>query len=379
MAGRFVLFTLAFTLLLGSYNYIQNYVYYRNPAGTGDTAIISGYQGFTDFSKKLAYNSTRLGVQFISCEGLPLPFENTCLQVKKSVLGKIFATATFNIEANKYMLEPGCRSLCYSLSNDYPLNEESAWYGILSWILIIPGCIMAIVKSIQEKKKIPLLIILTSLIYFLIIAVFKSGWDPYQGRYLILSVALVTPFSGFLLTDQKPWQRASTTLFSVLSIFILVYTILANDSKPLVNRQSIWQIELWGKDHSSVVQKVAYKIEPWFKEDRTVFDYSFSELQTYFANNMASPVELVNQTVPINGKMGIVAEKGIFMDYLFFGENFTRGVYDLPNYSDTKYLNRSIQANGIKYLLVSPGLQFKAPKGFNLVNSLNGWSIYGLN
>ena len=73
--------------------------------------------------KRLALNSTRLTTQFIDCEGLPLPMQNTCLKLKGNVFRSIFTSPNFNLESNLFMLEPNCGSTCFDYSQKYLLTK----------------------------------------------------------------------------------------------------------------------------------------------------------------------------------------------------------------------------------------------------------------
>jgi len=377
LARYFVIFTLGFTFIFGSYAYVQNYIYYKNPIGNEYSGIIQNDNDTGPLTEKLAINTSRFFTQFISCEGLPLPSENQCLQIKATTFRKIFSSPAFNLEENKFMLEPNCDpSSCFSYSTNYPFNEESAWFGILSWILLLPGCIIAVVAAIRKRDFLPVCFVLTSFLYFLIISVFKAGWDEYVGRYLILSVALVMPFSGFLLANKTWLHKVFTGLFTLLAIFIMIYSILSNDSKPIVNRQMVFNWEVWGKSHSLVVEKIAYKLEPWFYIKHTAFEFSYSQNRTYFANFMNPAYDLVNKYVPATASLGIVSEPGIFLDYLFYGDHLTRKVYDFPDYSNSNVLDSKVQSENIQYLLVSPNLTVDLPKNFKPLDHSTEWYLY---
>jgi len=373
----FIISLLGFTLILGSYAYIQNTLYYKNPTGNLDNKLFSITEINGTFIQKLAYNSSRLTTQFISCEGLPLPAENSCLEIKSVIMRKIFSNPAFNLENNQYLLETDCGSTCFAYSTRYPLNEESAWFGFLSWILIIPGVIYGVIFGIRKKELLPGLLLLTSFIYFLIISIFQVGWNAYVGRYLILSVALLMPFSGYLFINKRWVQKIFTGLITLMAIFILVYTIFSNDSKPLISKHTMVNIQIWGKSHQAlIVTKVAYKLTPWFDNYHSDFDYNFASLRILDNINLYDPVFLVNKYVPLDGRLGIIANNGMFLDYLFFGDNLTRKVYDLPDYANQSSLLIKIQQERIDYLLISPGIQVTLPDEFQIQDHLDNWFLY---
>ena len=377
--GRdFVVYALIATLFLGSYTYIQNTIYWQTPLGNESAGQLNTSANGA-LIQKLAFNSTRLTTQFISCEGLPLPMQNTCLELKGEVFRSIFSSPGFNLESNLFMMEPNCGTACFNYSQDYLLNEDSAWYGILSWVLIIPALLIAIFVSIHKKDALPLLIILTALIYFLITSVFQTGWTAYVGRYLILSTALVMPFTGYFLSSKTWASKILVGLISLVAIFILTYTILSNDSKPLLNQKMLREDWTWGKSNALIVAKIVYKVIPWFEDKRTVYDYSNESLKTLFYGGAIAPYHLVDTDVPVDANLGIINDPGFFPDYLFFGDGFTRKVFDLPDYKDTGYLQNQIDENNINFLLVEPKTIAAIPNDFKLVDSLTNWAIYSKN
>ena len=376
LAINFVLYTLAFTLLLGSYAYIQNTIYYHNPIGAGNNIILSPVQSDGTLVDKLAYNSARLTIQFISCEGLPLPLEDKCLAGKEFVFTRIFSNPNFNLESPKFTLEANCGSGCFAYRTRNPLNEESAWFGFLSWILIIPGAFLVIIASIRKKDALPVLILVTAVIYFLIISVFKAGWDPYLGRYLILSVALVIPFIGYFFNNRNILQKSVKVVITILAIFILMYTILSNDSKPILGKQTMVNLQLWGKTHALVVTKIAYKLTPWIKNDYSNFSFDFNTLRTASGTNLIDPVNLVTTIVPETGSLGIISDNPLFLDYLFFGDPLSRKVYELTNYIDPVSLALKIQKDKIDYVLISPKIAVTLPAEFQLMGKSNDWRVY---
>jgi hypothetical protein len=242
---------------------------------------------------------------------------------------------------------------------------------------LIPGCIIAIITAIRKREFLQILLILTSIIYFLITSVFKNGWDAYQGRYLILSVALVTPFVGFILGDRTILQKYLSVLIGCVAIFILIFTAIDNDSKPLISSMNMENLQHWGiKNDVPVVTKIAFKLTPWFENPHSYFDYSFNELRTFFANDMSAPYSLINSEVPEHENIGLIANNGIFMDYLFYGNSLTRKVYDLPNYSNTNDLWSKIQEEEIHFLLISPNIKVKLPNNFFYTSKSGEWLLY---
>ena len=84
---------LIFTLLVGSYTYIQNEVFYGSLFAESE---VVNYETTSDalihFFPKITTNSARLFSQFVSCDGLPQGFEQKCIDSKVAFFQPLFGT-----------------------------------------------------------------------------------------------------------------------------------------------------------------------------------------------------------------------------------------------------------------------------------------------
>ena len=284
---------MVFTIAVGSYNYVQNV--FSVGSLFGESSVVSTQTIDTQPSnlfQKVSINSARLFTQFISCDGLPQGIEQSCIQAKASIFRPIFANRTFNIENKVFLLE---QETPFKLTNQFALNEESAWFGILSWIVILPAIVYGIVYSLKHKRMDGLVLILTSLFFFGIISSFKNGWDPYSGRYLITFVVLLMPFTALLFNQKRVFTKILVAILCVGSIFVTAYTIINNDSRPLIGKTQFYRTK-W--EDFTIPQKIAFQFLPLIKNDNNVWGDNRIVLRTYDDISYQDPLEIVDEGRP---------------------------------------------------------------------------------
>ena len=364
--GIWTSMTLLLTIVLGSYSYIQNAIYFGNPFGeTKDinyNAILSSENHITE---KISINTKRLFSQFISCDGFPQMIEQKCSDAKVLILKPFFVNDKINIESDVYLLE---QETPFRLANRYPLNEESAWYGALSWLLILPAIIYGTIYSLKRKRIDALALILISLFYFVFISSFKNGWDSYLGRYLIISVVLLMPFTAFFFGNKHIFNKIFLSLIGLTGIFITTYTIINNYSRPLIGKTQIYDANWEG---SLLLKKIAYRSIPLIVNDKSLWGETRMFQRAYSDRAYLDPLEIVANNIPEEATLGIIAREGYFLDYLFFGESFSRKIYPIKNGD----VNNQAYFSNINYLLVSPDYQEFIYPEFKQVDEKNGWRI----
>lgn len=337
-----------------------------------------GPTSITDFPAKYAYNTSRLATQFVSCDGLPVPWNASCLAVKEKIFSNLFSSIKLDLTKNVYMLEENCRGMCFDYGKKFPLNEESAWFGPLSWILILLGAIITLALSIKKKDGIPLILLVSAYFFFAVTAMFKIGWDAYMGRYLILSTALIAPFIAVCLQEKKLWQKVITRLFLLFSILIAIFSVLANNARPIVTSPMFAEVEIWGKQNNLiVVTKVAYKIRPYFPNIRSFTDFTTDEIKESIDPSIGKYQSIINAKTVKDDRLAIVAKKQNFLDYYLFGDHFTRQIYEFSYDGNMEQIGQEIHELSVNTILVSNEIaKGDPPIGFFLLTKNRTWSIY---
>lgn len=357
---KYVLNFLLLFLLFGSYSYLQNFVIYGSPFGPkGFVENVTHISNLRDLPPKLLINSSRLFGQFISCDGLPPKTADFCLSTKEKVLTPIL---TRDITSDRFLYG----STPYDLSRPNIYNAELSWFGLLSWILILPSFVYCLYKSIKKRNYLNLILLLSPLTFFIFIQFAKFGWDPYQGRYLITAIVLIQPFTAWIFESKKLINKIFTSLICVSSLFIMVYATLNNVSLPITSTNGLIMIERWGKEHSVLIQKIAYKLKPFVMADRDVWSLSHTSLMTMSDHQFGTPVDMVEKYVPLEGSLGIISDFNEFPDYLFRGSQVRRSLSRiiLPDFNEN-----------VSYILLAPEYEETSVPGFKEIERSNHWVI----
>ena len=370
---RSSIYAICFIVFFSSYSYVQNWIYFGNPIGDKNSIALNIDRSQNkDLINKIAVNSLRLSYQFLSCEGFPPLIETTCINSKTKFFTPILASSFINLESNKFLFD---KSEPFRLDTKYNLNEESSWFGIVGCLLILIAIPYGLITSIKKRQIEGIILIVSSIIFFLIVSSVKAGWDPYVGRYLLFSIVLILPFSVGFLDNKKKINNIYLWLVCTTSVFIMTFSVLNNDSRPLISQYQFLELQRWGKDHSLLTQKIAYKITPFVRNDLDLLDFwnaTDSYVKTFSNQNYRIPLDLVDNYLVGNSTLGLLNPPGYeFPDYLFFGDSFKR---KLVVFIDPEEIQSDHPK--IDYLLISPDFYEYKLVGYQLIVERNNWRLY---
>jgi hypothetical protein len=352
-----------FTLFFGCYAYIQNMVVYKNPIGPKElTQKMANFSNEESLIPGVVTNVSRLFGQFISCDGLPPDIASGCLSAKAVALKPILVR---NVESDSYLYAE--EKFTISGANLY--NAEAAWYGPLSWMILLPSLFIGAILAIKKRQFAALILLGTAIMYFLSIPVIKNGWDAYQGRYLIIAIALVQPFTAWILGSGKVFRRIMTGIICAASLFIMVYSTANNASLPVLSRAGLTRLEKWGMEHSLLVQKIAYKLKPYAMYEYDVWNLSYLKIKTSAEARYYPAVGMIEDSVPQDSSLGIVDKSGMFFDYLFRGVQVRRSFLPLTDGAGLPPQNMPA------FILLSPDYSDMTYNGYKLISQNEGWNL----
>ncbi len=302
------------TILFGSFAYIRNYVWFGNFMGPNEKVEFLRLQGDISMPKAFVLNTSRLLYQALDTTAMPPILEGYLFRGKARLAKAFFDAIDLPLDTSAAWYPD--RTQLFDYLKRPPLQEDGSWFGIISVIGFPFLLLFAFVKGIRDKN-IPLLVIPILFVTFHIMEfLVRPGWDFYLGRNYLIPVTIAAPLFGYLYQPKLRYQVV-TTFIVLLSTYMVVNMVLNNESKPLVGRDSIWIL-----DRS---QKIT--------------------LQTRF---LRTPLDFVERKVPDGSTIGL---SGGSMEYLYFGENFTRDVVaiqPIEKLEDRQWL----LANEVDYLLV---------------------------
>jgi len=366
---------LAGIALLGSYIYTVNWKYFGDPFGSPafiDTLIetpqnqeeASGVKPSlapttqlnpahtpgandsllsNDILLELAYNTPRLLYQALDTSGLPRPLDGYSHKVKMYTARAFFQAIGFEeIEGTAFTASG--HTFSFTEKN---INEEShAWYGPLSFLLIIPALFSQTRRGVRERNYLLLGPGLALLIFLPLEIIFRPGWDPYQGRYFAPMAALSAPLMATWFKEEG--NSIHEWLISGLAIVIIAVTLLYNISKPTLGKYAD-EFGVWNNDRIFVQTIQA-------KRDRAIY-------------------YMVEKFVPADATLGYYIPS-FFLEYPLFGENTSRRLAPMVSpsqISDVEWLHDQ----GIEYLLLPKAGGYPTPPlEYQIISQLEDWNLY---
>lgn len=358
--------------LLGSYIYVVNWKYFGDPFGSPnyiDTVIdapqsrnetpkfnklslarstrlnLSKDSFFdSDIFLEVIYNTPRLLYQALDTSGLPRPLDGYSHKVKMRLARAFFHGIGFEeIEGTAYTA-PG-HPFSFTQKN---INEEShAWYGPLSFLLMIPALFSQTWRGMRERNYLLLGPGLALLVFLPLEIIFRPGWDPFQGRYFAPLVALSAPLMAIWF-KEKGNSSVSEWMIGSLAIVVITVTMLYNPSKPTLGKYAD-EFRIWSNNRIFIqtIQR---------KNDRKVY-------------------YMVEKSVPADATLGYYIPFFI-LDYPLFGEDLSRRLVSIispAQVSDVQWL----RAQGIEYLLLPKADGYPIPPGeYQAISHLRDWKLY---
>lgn len=290
-----------------------------------------------------AHNAPRLVYQALDTSGLPWPLDGYAHKIKQRIVFAFWGWIGFEDIEGTAFTAPGHN---FSFS-DKNINEENhAWYGPLSVLLLFPAIICEFLRGLRTRCYIKLAPGLALLMFLPMEIALRPGWDSYQGRYFAPIIALCAPLMGFWF---KPERRKLSEWFILgMAVLISVNTLLYNPSKPTLGKYA-GEFHVWSNDRI-FVQTIQRK----------------RERKMYY---------LVEKNVPADATIGYYIPFYI-MDYPLFGENLNRRLKPIvqrQQVSDGEWLH----SQGIEYLLLPNRDDYpKPPPDYQLKAETQGWRIY---
>lgn len=353
--------------LFGAYLYVMNWMYFGSPFGSTEylDTMIETPQTAPDATERtphlaaptpdsapqpgilleMLYNTPRLLYQALDTSGLPRPLDGYAHKVKMRAARAFFTLIGFEeIEGTAYAA-PGH---AFSFA-DKNINEEShAWYGPLSFLLILPALFAEGWQGMRRRSFLLLTPALALLIFLPLEIILRPGWDPFQGRYFAPLAALCAPLMSFWFRERG--GAAYEWIIGGLAATILTVTLLYNPSKPTLGK---------------------------FAEEFHVWDNDRIFIQTIQRKNDREMYYLVEKFVPADATLGYYIPFFI-LDYPLFGETLSRRLTPLVSPAQAADL-QWLREQGIEYLLLPAQEGYPTPPAeFTLIRQRAGWNLYGL-
>lgn len=332
--------SMASFILLGSYIYIQNTIFFHSPAGPGEDVEEQVNEfSLQAISQELPVNISRLVFQSIDPSGLPGELPGYMQKFKAKIVEFV---------GLKDWMESDIGAVKVFNLRDLPAtHEDSAWFGLTSVLLLFPALIYQLIMGIKRKDPYPLGLISIAVGFLIFDAMLRPGWAPYQGRYFVTAATVAVPLiSGFNL-DSK-WGKRVAWFGAILALIIGSTMILKNESKALIGQRAIW-----GKDR----------------------------IEMQLVNSPRSSAEILkfaDKYLP-EGVTFAVRKLPLFYEYILIGNERNRKIVWLPE-NDAVFDRQWLIDQGIEFLLLDDTqyLPTTMPSWIIPFESRQAWTIYAV-
>lgn len=336
---QYLVYAGAFLLLFGvfsSYKSIQNFLErdqlestslathrYVNPTVTVNP------------QKRLPTNTLRYLYQSISLDGLTGQVKLAAEQTRANTFRSLSEWLGQDLEVQDFISEGDAEIFDYEgLST---MNEDTAWYGPLSFILIPITCLVVLFGKNKTRKRYLLAAFAFLIAVFLMMSIVITGWSPTNGRYLIMPILVFTPLFFVLLPARRVAGAVVAILIALCAGYLAFSSLLINDTNPLVTQFSLYTYQNEKLNRSADAGFISHG---WtYLNDRVIEDLVLTSPnrrditnQTYYQNlyhqspEEVQSIEFVNVYVPADEPLYLYIQKTI-LEYALFGINKTRDLY----------------------------------------------------
>jgi len=226
---------LAGFLLLGAFNYFQNWVHYGHPLGPQDfiraqSSVLSGVPG-KSFRAKLASDLYSLA----DPTGLPGPIAQAWMKPRNR--GGAFLFKALGVPLDSPHLRYAEHRFELAESPPPRIREGTAFFGPLGLLVWMPAMLFWLIAGIVKRDD-RFLLAVTSLGFVPAMAVIAI-WSPFRGRYFCLAIACAAPLVSGLIRRGRIFA-AVRRLVVALACLVMAVTVARNAEKPLIGEMSIW-------------------------------------------------------------------------------------------------------------------------------------------
>ena len=312
-------------LLLGSYNYLLNWIAYGHPLGTEE--FVETESAPDSGSISLVTNLFRYSYQAADTSELPSQVH----EAKAWLARPLFDLAGIPVTS-----DTGARRT-FDLDVQPERMVSRVWLGPIGAVLLFAIPVYAVI-AVRRRDVITFGMVLLAVSFFIMLSLIV-GWTPNKGRYVAMVAAVLAPL-------MASWYRRPALLkwaLCGLALYMAGVTITTNEHAPLIGEHAIWQgdrYELQGQE-----------------------------------TGRADMLRTFDKIIPADARIGLVFQRSDW-DYPFFGVHFTRTliqIYPFPRHMGSAWLAQQ----GFDYILMrdTTTLMIPIPSSLVRVQSLGGYTL----
>ncbi len=349
LLSTWVISAAAFFLVFGSYIYIQNTYFFKNPLGPDEVISETVNNEETGFWRNAVHKMGRVIYQTFDLTEIPyrdygpesksMWLYNQAANIKAVAGFKVFGWLNLDLDSAEGIVNYPQNSFSYKPL--LTIQEDVTWFGPMIF-LMIPAILVSLIISIRNKDVLSIGPFLIWLDLFLVLNFFKNGWTPNQSRYYVLSVTATMPLVSVLWTTAR--KRAVNYLILVAAVVFMVFTVMMNFAKPLIGAGNIWN-----------------------KTD--------AELRGMQSVGIRDSIDKIDSLLPEGSIVGVVLT-GESFDYPLFGRDFS---HKLIPANPASQINDPLwlENQQICYILIADNAEVAPDENkVQLIDNTLGWTIY---
>ncbi|MBA3075375.1 MAG: hypothetical protein FP831_17375 [Anaerolineae bacterium] len=365
---------LFFAILFSSYQYILNIVQTGSVFGL-DSVLNEKYPSISRISDKATYLIPRFTYQFIGVEGLPRSIQPTLTHIKENIFTAILQPSGLDLEKRVFLQAGYDEKEVFEYQAIPKLSEDTAWFGPFAILFIPLSTILSVFSKNKLRRNYAIICFINSIIYLFLVIIQRPGWDPYQGRYFILSLLPFIPLVSMLLPKKAVLRGIVIGIFLPISLLLIINTILLNDSKPIITARTQNDIinnfinplpenSGFQKFFKKTLLKLTYPT-PYSSQLVNIYEATYYDRLFFSSLYSVKDIEFVNKILPEGEPLSILITRSP-IEYALFGKNRSRIVNPIAEIYDA----------GQGYVLVSNSLNLPPPSKMRLLGKNSSYSIY---
>jgi hypothetical protein len=342
-ALRLLFLFLASFAVFSSFKFIQNALHKDDM----EESMFATYRYTIPFThgtsfRGYATNILRYAYQWISLDGLNGQFKLDALSVKNNVFRSLTHAVSIDLEAHQY-LNPGDEDY-FEYDNPPILNEDAAWFGVISWTLIPAVLIVGLIRKEKVIRYYALASLALCLICFFATAVLISGWGPTNGRYMVIPTILMTPLISFVIPRNKIAGSISIIVVGFAAVYLAFSTLLINESRPVITESTLYKFQvqkietikvtnLFNSQYRAMLNRIVNDLLMTSPDRLSIVQGSYYD-KLFFQNSRdIENIHLVNDNLPTDEPLYLRMNKSL-LEYALFGVNRTRNLYPVKNLNE---------------------------------------------
>lgn len=308
-----------------------------------------------NYFKNLVTDGFRYFYQSVSIDGLTGILKIKTMDAKIDLFRGL--SGIFDIDLESREVSRAGEDNYFNYSTPPPFNEDSSWFGPLSWIVIVASILLILSGKDREKKAYLGFAILYIVLYILSMAVTIQGWSPNNGRYFITPILVMMPLVSVIVPKRRLPAAIITTVIALVSIYLSISTLTMNENRPIITQKTLYsyQFNVLEKLDTTVKTKDIYKkVANKIIEDLALTCSARNDLLTgsYYDNLFyqntpeIADINFINEHLQPSTPLYLHIRKAT-LEYALFGINRTRELYPV---------NSLDQVPSDSYVLISRSL-----------------------